>query len=145
MTEIDPGHYFALDLLDAGENAITAIRFVKRAGVRYPGNQGACPGTNMQEVLRALIARIKYLDKQDGCVENRQILRHLRDCIRLLEERAARRHKRRPDWRLYESHSPETNDQIEHLPTCWRCGHIGCSGGCSRWTMASVPPQANKT
>lgn len=129
MKELDPGHHYALDLLDAGENAITAIRFVKREGTRYPGNNGSYAGTNLQEPMRAMIARVKYLDAQEPCSENLVILQNLRDSIRLLEERAAHRHHRKPDWRLYEK-TGETNDQIEFLDTCWKCGHIGCNGGC---------------
>jgi hypothetical protein len=125
MKELDPGHHYAIDLLDYGGNAVTSIRFVKRMGENYPGNQSAYPGTNIQEVLRALIARVKYLDGQIPCVENKQLLTNLRDSVRLLEERAAHRHGRRPDWRLYEKDG-STNDQIEHLPTCKKCGHIGC-------------------
>ncbi len=47
MKELDPGHHFALNLLDCGENAITAIRFVKRKGAKYPGNQDSYPGANI--------------------------------------------------------------------------------------------------
>lgn len=130
MRVIDPGHKFALPHLDGdGEEIIT---YVKREGPGYPGNVGHYPGTNLQEGFRAEIARVKYLDQQDRCVENKLILNNLRDCIRLLEERAARRHGRRPDWRLYEKNGLETNDAIEFLPYCLKCGHIGCKGDCKR-------------
>jgi hypothetical protein len=125
MKELDAGHHYALDLLDCGDNAITSIRFVKRMGQKYPGNTTAYPGTNIQEVLRAVIARIKYLDRQLPCVENKSLLRHLRDCIRLLEERAAESHDRNPDERLSTKYG-STNREIECLPTCKKCGHIGC-------------------
>lgn len=127
MRVIDPGHMFALHNLDGdGETVIT---YVKREGPGYPGNVGHYQGTNLQESFRAEIARIQYLDQQDPCVENKQIIRNIRDNIRLLEERAARRHGRRHDWRLYESHGFETNDQIEYLPVCSKCSHIH-EGGC---------------
>lgn len=129
MKVLDPGHKFALDLLDFGENAVTSLTFVKRIGEKFPGNEPpAYPGTNLQEAYRAEIARHKYLDAQDPCPENQWCIRNLRNNIRFLEERAARRHGRKPDWRLYESNGLETNDQIEFLPTCKKCGHIGCEG-----------------
>ncbi len=127
MRVIDSGHEYALTHLDGlGESVVT---FVKREGAGYPGNVGSHEGTTLQECWRAEIERLKALDKQDACFENKLALRNLRDNIRYLEERAARRHNRRPDWRLYEKNGT-TNDSIEHLPVCSKCGHIGCSGAC---------------
>ncbi len=123
MNTLEEGHKYALAHLD-GEGE-TILDFVKREGEKYPGNVGSHEGTWLQEVWRAEIERVKSLDRQDPCVENKWILRNLRDNIRFLEERAARRHKRRPDWRLYEKDGT-TNDQIEYLPVCQHCGHIGC-------------------
>lgn len=135
MKVLDPGHKFALDIFDFGENAITMITYVKRVGDKFPGNEPpAYPGTNLQESHRAEISRVKYLDNQDPCPENQIILSNLRDNIRLLEERAARRHGRKPDRRLYDAYDRETNDQIEFLPTCRKCGHIGCPGSCRKET-----------
>lgn len=121
MITIDVGHCYALDHLD-GQGDVE-LRFVKREGRKYPGNVGHYPGTNLQEVLRACIDRVKYLDHQVQCRENLQIIYNLRDCLRLLEERAAQRHGRPADPRLY---GLGTNDPIEWLPTCPKCGHIGC-------------------
>lgn len=128
---LDPGHQYALASLDTPHTSeYEFLAFVKRVGPQYPGNAGfPYSGTNCQEVLRALIDRVKYLDGQAHCVENVQILACLRDAIRLFEERAADRHGRRRDWRLYEKDG-STNDCIEHLETCDACGHIGCKGGC---------------
>lgn len=125
MRVLDPGHKYALSQLDGtGEELLT---FVKREGDKFPGNVGHYTGTNLQEVLRACIDRIGYVDNQVPHNSNKIVARHLRNCIRLLEERAARRHGRLPDWRLYEGDNyPVTNDQIEYLPTCSHCGHIGC-------------------
>lgn len=121
MITIDAGHTYALDRLDGlGDQE---LRFVKREGAKFPGNVGHYPGTNLQEVLRACIDRVKYLDHQVQCRENLLILEHLRSCIRLLEERAAKRHGREPDVRMY---GILTSDPIEWLPTCPKCGHIGC-------------------
>jgi hypothetical protein len=123
MKVIDAGHKYALVHLDgSGEEILT---FVKREGPGFPGNVGSYPGTNLQEVLRACIDRVKYLDGQVPSFHNKRILSHLRDCLRLLEERAADRHGRDKDGRMYDPYF-RTNDQIEHLPTCSVCGHIGC-------------------
>ena len=124
MKVIDDGHKYELDHLDG--DGVTILDFVKREGEKFPGNVGHYEGTNLQEVHRAEIDRVKHLDTQDPCPENKWILRNLRDNLRYLEERAAKRHGRRPDWRLYENGRMETNDQIEFLPTCKHCGHIGC-------------------
>ena len=123
MIVIDPGHTFVLAHLDG--TRVTILDFVKRQGVKYPRNVSHYEGTWLQEVWRAEISRVEYLDQQDPCAENKSILRNLRDNIRFLEERAARRHGRIPDWRLYEKDGT-TNDHIEHLPVCSHCGHIGC-------------------
>lgn len=61
MTVIDPGHEYLMDSLD-GEQTNRLV-FVKRQGVKYPGNVGAHPGTTMQEVLRALLERLKYVNQ----------------------------------------------------------------------------------
>jgi hypothetical protein len=133
MRVIDPGHKYALAHLDGtGE---TIIDFVKREGPAYPGNMGRCEGTNIQENLRALIDRVKYLDKQEHCTVNVQLLQGFRFFIRLLEERAALHHGRQSSSLLYGVNIPawrgwETNPEIENVPTCLKCGHIGCLGTC---------------
>lgn len=114
MKIIDPGHKYSLDNLDGNNNTI--LTFVKREGLKYPGNVGSYEGTNIQEVLRALIDRLVYLDNQAACSENNQILLFLRESIYLLERRAAYRH----------GHylTPRVSDEIELLTTCKKCGHI---------------------
>lgn len=116
MKTLDPGHFYALDLIDGrGE---TFLRFVKREGKGYPGNVGSYAGTNMQEVLRALIDRTKYLDNQIPHPSNKIIVYLLRSCIHKLERRAAERHGRllKMPYGL----------PIEHIPVCRTCGHIAC-------------------
>lgn len=123
MTVLDPGHLYALAHLDG--NLKELLRFVKREGDKYPGNEGSYPGTNMQEVLRALIDRIQYVDKQDPCDENIGVLQCFREAITLLEKRAARRSKRGMlAIRL------AAIDGIEKAPFCNQCGHVGCRGLC---------------
>ncbi len=122
MKVVDPGHVFVLDQLDDdGRGAQpTALVFVKREGEGYPGNVGHHAGTNLQEVIRALISRVKYLDAQIPHENNTQLLVNLRHSLWLLEQRAAERHGRP----FAISWAPG----IEDLPTCKVCGHIGIHG-----------------
>lgn len=129
MIVIDPGHVYDLDWLDGkppivsrgGTEDNNRLTFVKRTGDGYPGNQSAHPGTNMQEVLRALIERVQYLDGQISDTRNVAVVNHLRLSIWLLEIRAAERHGR-------SLNIPIAN--IELLPTCKKCGHVQCEGKC---------------
>lgn len=127
MKVIDPGHEYALDWLDGkpplvrpgGVEDGNRLLFVKRSGEGYPGNTGRRPGTNMQEVLRALIDRVKYLDGQVHDQRNDRVIDKLREAIWLLEDRAAQRHGRSLTARI---------QSIETLPTCKACGHVECDG-----------------
>lgn len=122
MRIIDPGHQYALRHLDGdGEEILTCV---KREGAKYPGNIGHYPGTTTQEGMRAYIDRTKYVDNQEPCAENKQILVFLREVIFVLERRAARRHNR-----FFELTIEERNN-IESVPTCNKCGHIKCQGEC---------------
>lgn len=119
MRVLDAGHRYALRHLDGDGEEI--LQFVKREGEGYPGNVGTCEGTTMQEVLRALIDRSKYVNSQIPCEETEQAIEHLRNAIGWFECRAARRHGR--VWERPEG-------LIEEAPTCGKCGHIGCEGKC---------------
>jgi hypothetical protein len=134
MNVLDPGHVYELDWLDGQPGVCedgdafnqmheNRLIFVKREGPGYPGNVGHHPGTNMQEVLRALIDRVRYLDQQVLHPNNTLILAHLQLAIFYLEERAAERHHREP---TFDVDTPE----IENLPVCAKCRHIGCNGQC---------------
>lgn len=120
MRVIDPGHKMVLASLDGGVGE-QILTFVKREGAGYPGNVGHYPGTNLQEVYRAAIHRHEYLDAQEHCEENQICIEYLRACIKLLEQRAARRHKRVDPFLA-----------VERLPVCGRCGHIGCLKECAQ-------------
>jgi hypothetical protein len=118
---LDPGHRYELAIFDGDESFARVLQFVKREGEGYPGNVGHHEGTNIQEVLRALIDRLLYLDNQVPDHRNRDIVRRLRDSIWDLEKRAAERHGRDLQFRDIE-HEPD----IENEPVCRKCGHIGC-------------------
>lgn len=117
MRVVDSGHEYELNNLDG--NDTTRLIFVKRQGDKYPGNIGSHSGTNMQEVMRALIDRTKYLNKQIYDPRNVAVIEYIRRCIWLLEDRAAERHNRSFDY---------YPDNIEIEPICIICGHIGCLG-----------------
>lgn len=117
MKVLDPGHQFSLLTLDGEEEQI--LTFVKRCRPpeKYPGNTNAYPGTNIQDVLRALIARVEYLDEQQPAQENLEVLRHLKSAFQKLEMRAHRLH----GLSLF----TPVDDLLEQ-PPCPTCGHVLC-------------------
>lgn len=117
MNVIDPGHMYDLDTLD-GDGSRVRLTFVKREGRDYPGNKGSYAGTTMQEVLRALIERCLYVDRQKPCCETEAACELLKAAIVLLELRAARRHGRALD-------AASVEDVVDGN-TCIKCGHVGC-------------------
>lgn len=126
MKVLDPGHQYYLDVLDSMGPGMV-LTFVKREGENYPGNSGRHPGTTIQEVLRALIDRVKYLDNQIPHVRNSDTLRSLRRAIFDLEVRAAERHNRLHSFNRLVFNSIL---DIETIPVCQKCLHIGCEGDC---------------
>jgi hypothetical protein len=123
---LDPGHRYWVDMLDIEgdqRHGTEMLTFVKRQGPRYPGNSSYYPGTNCQEVIRALIDRVKHLDSQVPDPHNQPILQHLREALWLFESRAAQRYGRvLPPLHEF--------DSIELEPTCSACAHIRCKGEC---------------
>lgn len=115
MRVIDPGHVYELDSIDGGEPQ--RLVFVKREGPRYPGNIGHHPGTQMQEVLRALIERARYVQAQIPCAETEGAIRAMQLALMLMEIRA-----KRVKGKSFEGHM----QFIERLPTCKTCGHVLC-------------------
>jgi len=130
MKVLDPGHNYMLNKLDVDDDArqvdqTARLTFVKRKGEIYPGNENAYPGTNMQEVIRALINRCKYVNAQIGSDFTERAIMYLRDAFYELEARAALRHNRGMFPIGYFDKIP-----IEEHSTCSKCGHIGCNGEC---------------
>jgi hypothetical protein len=119
MKIIDPGHFYFLKVLDKvpGDPDCEPLIFVKRFGPKFPGNTCGYRGTTMQNVLRALCDRIRYLQNQVWAPENVVILFAFRLALWLLEFRAARRHGRSYFRSL---------DFAEKAPMCDHCGHTNC-------------------
>ena len=116
MQVIDPGHCYLLESFDGGTPV--ELTFVKRSGERYPGNVGSHPGTNCQEVLRALVERSEYLFNQIPSAETECIIGSLRTALLLFELRAARNHGRFLDL--------PTTKGVMSGATCPTCGHVEC-------------------
>lgn len=121
MQVIDPGHAYKLDQFDGPDVpqvGFNGLRFMKRYGPGYPGNTSAYPGTNSQEVIRALIDRMLYVNNQVPDARNLGVIKNLRECLWFLEERAAERHGIELVW--------NAKLPIEQWPTCAHCGHVAC-------------------
>jgi hypothetical protein len=126
MKVIDLGHHYELDCLDevsGWAEAFSRLVFVKRIGDRYPGNTApGHSGTTTQEVIRALIDRTIYVDRQVSSWRNGQAIDCLREAFRQLELRAAESRGEPADAvrRILSADEPESE------PTCDWCGHIEC-------------------
>lgn len=97
------------------------LTFVKRCDhqnpSRFPGNKNSYPGTTLQNVIRALLERMRYLQNQVWCFENAIGIFCLQLALWLLEFRAGRRHGRIYLKSLHFS---------EFAPMCPNCGHTAC-------------------
>lgn len=81
MKVLYPGHRYELDHLDGPGKTI--LQFVQRAPLHEPRE-----GVLNQEVLRAIIDRVKVLDDEVPWRGNDEIIHHLRMAIALHEARA---------------------------------------------------------
>lgn len=123
MRVVVPGHLYRLDYLDSDQGVGGKLRFVHRIGEKFPGNiPPAFAGTTTQEVLRTLVDRMTYVNRQSPGSINDAVIFRLRECVALLELRAAEI-RRDPEAvaKIYDS-----LDKIEAVPTCPRCGHLFC-------------------
>lgn len=84
MKVVEEGHIYELDQLDAPDGAKRILVFVNRGATPHPG-------TINQEVIRALIHRVKFLEAELHHDVNPRILHHLRMALVLHEGRAAER------------------------------------------------------
>lgn len=120
MRVIDSGHDYWLESFDGGQ----AIRltFVKRNDPpeKYPGNQDAYPGTQIQEVLRALIERGEYVNKQFPCDETEEAIANFARALWTLEKRHCGRHGQSDAMNIYDL------EGVDLQEFCKTCGHIVC-------------------
>lgn len=116
MKILEAGHKYELDGYDGSHPQ--ELEFLKREGEGYPFNYGKHGGTNCQEVLRALIDRSEYLQKQVPCYETESIIGLLKTALVLFETRAARRHGLTID--------AESSQKFSSGPFCKQCGHLVC-------------------
>jgi len=120
MKVLDPGHRYEVTTYDGDHTPNQIITFMKRVGPNYPFNTSEYPGTNCQEIIRVLINRVEYLNKQKPHDNNRKVILFLEQSLWLFEDRAA------------EQHGIEGFDiipaNIELEQTCDICGHIVCRG-----------------
>ncbi|HVX56446.1 MAG TPA: hypothetical protein VHA37_01830 [Candidatus Saccharimonadales bacterium] len=121
MKVIDPGHIYELDILDGylvrGGGHLRFIRWPD-----YPHNQQSPhPGTTSQEVIRALIDRVQYLDQKQPSRHNVTVVDSLRIALLALEMQACEQ-RGRHGKRLI-----SVPEEIELAPTCKVCGHIQCA------------------
>ena len=125
MKILDAGHRYSLTNFDGGEDQL--LTFVKRNEPRekYPGNIDSYSGTQTQEVLRALIDRVLYVNNQAPCKENVQVIYHLREALMRLEERHLIRHNQLGVL--------EIGTSIERVSFCNACGHIVCFCNSNRY------------
>src|SRR5271168_537883 len=85
MVIVEPGHIYKLKSIDGADNEAETLRFVNRE----PGTEH--PGTQTQEVLRALIDRTMHCDNCLRWHGNDKIIYHLRMALALHESRAIER------------------------------------------------------
>ncbi len=120
MLILDEGHKYKLHCLD-GEHEQT-LQFVKRRGDKYPGNFSSYPGTTLQEVLRACLNRLRYVNRQIPAPETERVKALLQEALWELEQRAARLHGR----------TGVTQQEAEFGHKCEICGHVGCNNTCHK-------------
>ena len=116
MDVLDPGHKYIVENYDG--DGYQGLYFLKRIGEDYPFNEApAHKGTNCQEVIKVLIDRVEYLDKQIPCNENKLIIRNLQSTLWLFEKRAAERHHKDFPYSIFHP------DDLHKFPTNVEDGH----------------------
>lgn len=114
MRILDTGHVYEVHNVDGPGTQL--ITFVRRRGddAQLLPERDRHAGILCQELLRVLVDRVRFLNDEDPCVEDTEIIHHLRDSLRLFESRAARR-------TIEKLPMPELAD------ACPICHHILCA------------------
>lgn len=91
MKIIEPGHIYDVENVDGpGTQRITFVRRRSHDG-RLLRDASRHAGILCQELLRVVIDRTRYLNDEDPCHEDVEIINALRGALRSFEARAARR------------------------------------------------------
>lgn len=93
MKVLTPGHLYSLDNFEGGQHLLQFIH-------KEPVNPGSTElktidnGTTNEEVLRALLDRMRFLQKAFPCVENQNTITCLSEALYWLDKRTSDRLKR---------------------------------------------------
>ncbi len=137
MQTLDPGHYYGLATLDGKQGNQFLLRFVKRIGEGYPGNEApGYEGTTLQEVMRALIDRARYVNQQIPCAETEAAIGLLEGALLLFEVRA-----KRVKGKMFDT--PLLSDVIDGI-ICPTCGHVKCDEHKGSSQMESFPAEVTR-
>jgi hypothetical protein len=104
MKIIEPGHVYELNSLD-GDTPETLTFVNREEGQEHPGTQ-------TQEVIRALIDRTMHCDNCKRWAGNDKIIHHLRMALALHEARAI---ERKAEKGLYEAENVKVNSNDGHF------------------------------
>lgn len=110
MRVVDPGHIY--DMWQLGSDEAQRLTFIKRSGgaVQY---EQEWPGVQVQEVLRVLIDRSRYLNDVIECAETKDAIWYMQMALFAYESRAYRRKQESVN-----RESPEHDDTAR--PRDWR-------------------------
>lgn len=117
MKVLTPGHRYVVH--HVGDDGDQIIQFVQRRDIHgepfstHPHFKKETPGILSQELIRVLIDRTLYLNAEEPCLEDVEIVKHLRDALTLYEARAARK-------------NIEKIVKVEEAEVCDECHHILC-------------------
>lgn len=111
MKVLEPGHVYELEHL--GTPGCEVLTFIRRNSAAIT-HESEHPGTNTQEVLRALIDRSIFLNHVLPCAETEDAIEYLRMALACYEARALRR-KREKLNREAGQHE-EARERYEDVP-----------------------------
>jgi len=117
---IETGHVY--DLKNLESPGFQRLTFIKRSGgaIQYADEH---PGTNTQEVLRALIERTEYLNSVIPCAETQDAVYFLRMALYSYEVRAWRRKQEKLNKKAPQHNDAATmsahRDDFKDIPFSW--------------------------
>ncbi len=108
---VEPGHVY--ELAHLGSGGVETLTFCRRnsAAITHAGEH---PGTNTQEVIRALVDRTVFLNHVLPCAETEDAVEYLRMALGCYEARALRR--KRQALNKEAGHHAEARERYEDVP-----------------------------